>query len=160
MPDRPGVISEVTTLAGELGVNVADFEIAHSLEGGAGVLVMVVAAVGADAFEDGPAGTRLPHQPDGAPVSRMSVPDELTFGGVRPLRGTHPRARRQVDLAPRPALRGDRGRTEHAVAPRDRGRRAGDRDRSAAARREGPHRFGRDHRVGYRVRTDGAKPTR
>ena len=34
VPDRPGVIAEVTTLAGRLGVNVADVEIAHSLEGG------------------------------------------------------------------------------------------------------------------------------
>jgi prephenate dehydrogenase len=50
--DRPGAIAEVTTLAGQLGVNIADFEIAHSLEGGAGVLVLVVAAVDAPAFED------------------------------------------------------------------------------------------------------------
>jgi prephenate dehydrogenase len=53
VPDKPGVIAEVTTLAGRLGVNVADFEIAHSLEGSAGVLVLVVAAAEADAFEDG-----------------------------------------------------------------------------------------------------------
>ena len=53
VPDRPGVIAEVTTLAGQLGVNVADIEVAHSLEGGAGVIVMVVAAEGADGFEDG-----------------------------------------------------------------------------------------------------------
>ena len=33
--------------------NVADFEIAHSLEGGSGVIVLVVAAVDADAFEAG-----------------------------------------------------------------------------------------------------------
>jgi prephenate dehydrogenase len=53
VPDRPGVIAEVTTLAGQLGVNVADLEIAHSLEGGAGVVVLVVAADGAPALEDG-----------------------------------------------------------------------------------------------------------
>ena len=53
VPDREGVIAEVTTLASQLGVNVADFEIAHSLEGGAGVLVIVVAAEGAEALEDG-----------------------------------------------------------------------------------------------------------
>jgi prephenate dehydrogenase len=53
VPDRPGSISEVTTLAFQLGVNVADLEIAHSLEGGAGVMVMLVAADGADAFEAG-----------------------------------------------------------------------------------------------------------
>ena len=48
VPDRPGVLAEVTTLAGGLGVNVADLEIAHSLEGGAGVLVLLVDSVGAD----------------------------------------------------------------------------------------------------------------
>lgn len=53
VPDRPGVLAEVTTLAGQLGVNVADVEIAHSLEGGAGVVVLVVAASDADAFERG-----------------------------------------------------------------------------------------------------------
>ena len=42
VPDRPGVLAEVTTLAGGLGINIADFEIAHSVEGGRGVLVMVV----------------------------------------------------------------------------------------------------------------------
>jgi prephenate dehydrogenase len=51
--DRPGVLAEVTTLAGRLGVNVVDVEIAHSLEGGGGVVVLVVAAVDADAYERG-----------------------------------------------------------------------------------------------------------
>jgi prephenate dehydrogenase len=51
VPDRPGVIAEVTTLATELGVNITDLEIAHSLEGRSGVLVLVVAAGGIDAFE-------------------------------------------------------------------------------------------------------------
>jgi prephenate dehydrogenase len=53
VPDRPGVLAEVTTLAGRLGVNVADVEIAHSKEGGAGVLVLIVAADAAVAFEAG-----------------------------------------------------------------------------------------------------------
>jgi len=53
VPDRPGVLAEVTTLAGRLGVNVVDVEIAHSLEGGRGVLVLVVAAVDAEAYERG-----------------------------------------------------------------------------------------------------------
>ncbi len=44
VPDRPGVVAEVTTLAGELGVNIEDLEIAHSAEGDRGVLVMVVDA--------------------------------------------------------------------------------------------------------------------
>ncbi len=36
------MLSEVTTLAAELGVNIADVEIAHSAEGDRGVLVLVV----------------------------------------------------------------------------------------------------------------------
>jgi prephenate dehydrogenase len=53
VPDRPGVIAEVATLATRLGVNVFDFEIAHSLEGDSGVLVMIVATAEADAFQGG-----------------------------------------------------------------------------------------------------------
>jgi hypothetical protein len=53
VPDRPGVLAEVTTLAGRLGVNVVDVEIAHSLEGGRGVVVLIVAAIDADAYENG-----------------------------------------------------------------------------------------------------------
>jgi prephenate dehydrogenase len=48
VPDRPGVLAEVTTLAGELGVNIYDIEIAHSAEGPRGVLLLVVAAEAAD----------------------------------------------------------------------------------------------------------------
>jgi prephenate dehydrogenase len=42
VPDRPGVLAEVTTLLGELDVNIFDLEIAHSAEGERGVLVLVV----------------------------------------------------------------------------------------------------------------------
>lgn len=42
VPDRPGVLAEVTTLLGEMGVNIYDLEIAHSAEGDRGVLVLVV----------------------------------------------------------------------------------------------------------------------
>ena len=49
--DRPGVLAEVTTLAGRLDVNIVDVEIAHSLEGGGGVLVLVVPAASAGALE-------------------------------------------------------------------------------------------------------------
>ena len=42
VPDRPGVLADVTTLLGELGVNIVDLEIAHSVEGPQGVLVGVV----------------------------------------------------------------------------------------------------------------------
>ncbi|HWC39051.1 MAG TPA: prephenate dehydrogenase/arogenate dehydrogenase family protein [Acidimicrobiales bacterium] len=48
VPDRPGVLAEVTTLAGELGVNIEDLEIAHSVEGDRGVLVIVVDAGASD----------------------------------------------------------------------------------------------------------------
>lgn len=53
VPDRPGVLAEVTTLAGRLGVNISDLEIAHSMEGQAGVLVLVVAESGAGDLEHG-----------------------------------------------------------------------------------------------------------
>jgi prephenate dehydrogenase len=44
IPDRPGVVAEITTLAGDLGVNISDLEIAHSAEGDRGVLVLIVDA--------------------------------------------------------------------------------------------------------------------
>jgi prephenate dehydrogenase len=44
VPDRPGVLAEVTSTAAELGVNIYDIEIAHSSEGPRGVLVLVVAS--------------------------------------------------------------------------------------------------------------------
>ena len=48
VPDRPGVLAEVTTLLGEMGVNIYDLEIAHSAEGARGVLVFVVAEASAE----------------------------------------------------------------------------------------------------------------
>ena len=48
VPDRPGVLAEVTTLASELGVNIEDLEIAHSAEGPRGVLVLIVEASATD----------------------------------------------------------------------------------------------------------------
>ncbi len=48
VPDRPGVLAEVTTLAGELSVNIEDLEIVHSAEGERGVLVLLVDARHAD----------------------------------------------------------------------------------------------------------------
>jgi len=43
IPDRPGVLAEVTTAAGELGANIEDLRIVHSSEGGKGRLELVVA---------------------------------------------------------------------------------------------------------------------
>ncbi len=42
VPDRDGAIAEVSTLASEMGINIADFEIAHSSEGDRGVLILLV----------------------------------------------------------------------------------------------------------------------
>jgi prephenate dehydrogenase len=53
VPDRVGVLAEVTTLATELGVNIADLEIAHSGEGDKGVLILLVDADRADRFYGG-----------------------------------------------------------------------------------------------------------
>jgi prephenate dehydrogenase len=44
VPDRAGVLAEVTTLLGELDVNIWDLEIAHSAEGDRGVLLLVIDA--------------------------------------------------------------------------------------------------------------------
>jgi prephenate dehydrogenase len=44
VPDRQGILAEITTLAGDLGINIYDIEIAHSTEGPRGVLVLVVDA--------------------------------------------------------------------------------------------------------------------
>jgi prephenate dehydrogenase len=52
VPDRPGVLAEVTTLLGEMAVNIHDLEIAHSAEGDRGVLVLVIDAVAADSVRE------------------------------------------------------------------------------------------------------------
>lgn len=43
VPDRPGVLAEVTSIAGRLGANIYDIEIAHSAEGPRGVVLLAVA---------------------------------------------------------------------------------------------------------------------
>ena len=48
IPDRPGALAEVTTLAAELGVNIEDLAIAHSTEGRGGTMLLVVDARSAD----------------------------------------------------------------------------------------------------------------
>jgi len=53
VPDRRGVLAEITTLAAELGVNTADIEIAHSAEGDRGVVIMLVDASRAELFRGG-----------------------------------------------------------------------------------------------------------
>jgi prephenate dehydrogenase len=53
VPDRAGVLAEITTLAGTLDVNIADLEIAHSSEGDRGVLILVVEAGAAERLRAG-----------------------------------------------------------------------------------------------------------
>ena len=42
VPDRTGMIAEITVLVTELGINIVDLEIAHSVDGNQGVMVVVV----------------------------------------------------------------------------------------------------------------------
>ena len=53
IPDRPGAAAEVFTLASQLGVNISDFEVYHSAEGGRGVLITLVDASMSDLFRGG-----------------------------------------------------------------------------------------------------------
>jgi prephenate dehydrogenase len=50
VPDRVGVAADVFTLAAELGVDVVDFEVAHSAEGTRGVIIAVVETPAAERF--------------------------------------------------------------------------------------------------------------
>ena len=66
IPDRTGAAAEVFTLAAELGVNIASFEVVHLAESNAGVAVVLVDADLADLYRGGlmargfrPAVTRL-----------------------------------------------------------------------------------------------------
>ncbi|MFZ4810459.1 MAG: prephenate dehydrogenase/arogenate dehydrogenase family protein [Ilumatobacteraceae bacterium] len=52
IPDRPGAAAEIFTLAAEIGVNIADFEVVHSLEG-RGVAVVLVDAATAELYRGG-----------------------------------------------------------------------------------------------------------
>jgi prephenate dehydrogenase len=42
VPDRQGVLAEITSLAADAGISIYDIEIAHSAEGPRGVLILVV----------------------------------------------------------------------------------------------------------------------
>jgi prephenate dehydrogenase len=52
VPDREGVLAEVTAVAGGIGVNIYDIEIAHSAEGQRGVLLLLVAGTQATGLRD------------------------------------------------------------------------------------------------------------
>lgn len=53
IPDRPGAAAEVFTLAAELGVNVADFEVVHSVEGDRGVMLLLIDTATTELFRGG-----------------------------------------------------------------------------------------------------------
>ena len=53
VPDRPGVLADVTTLATDLDVNIVDLEIAHSSEGAQGVLILLVESSAVDVLRGG-----------------------------------------------------------------------------------------------------------
>jgi prephenate dehydrogenase len=52
VPDRHGVLAEITSLAAAAGISIYDIEIAHSAEGPRGVLILVVAAHDAVTLRD------------------------------------------------------------------------------------------------------------
>ena len=51
--DRPGSAAEVFTLAAELGVNIANFEVVHSAEGDRGIAVVLVDLASVELFRGG-----------------------------------------------------------------------------------------------------------
>jgi prephenate dehydrogenase len=53
IPDRTGSAAEVFTLAAELGVNIASFEVVHSVEGNRGVAIVLVDADATELFRGG-----------------------------------------------------------------------------------------------------------
>lgn len=53
IPDRAGAAAEVFTLAAELGVNIANFEVVHLAEGNRGLAIVVVDVTQADVFRGG-----------------------------------------------------------------------------------------------------------
>jgi len=56
IPDREGALAPIFTLATDLDVSIADFEIAHSIEGNEGVLILLVDAEMGERLQDGLTG--------------------------------------------------------------------------------------------------------
>jgi len=67
--DRPGTFAEIAVLATELGINIYDVEIAHSVEGDRGVLVVVIDAASAPTF--GQALAAKGHRSSTSPVGTV-----------------------------------------------------------------------------------------
>ena len=66
--DQTGALAGITTLAAELDVSIADIEIAHSVEGDEGVLILLVEAALGETLRQGLAERRL--QAGAAPARR------------------------------------------------------------------------------------------
>ncbi len=52
VPDRPGVIAEIASLAAGAGIGIYDIEIAHSAEGPQGVLILIVDSAEAETLRE------------------------------------------------------------------------------------------------------------
>ena len=114
-PTAPGVLAEVTTLAGTLDVNIADLEIAHSSEGERGVLILLVEAGAAERLRAGlvDQGYRPVGHPAGVAVA---LPDPLPIDAARRARST-PSCRLpglEEHHQPGPGVRGAGRGHEHA----------------------------------------------
>ena len=125
VPDRPGVLAEITSLAADAGIGIYDIEIAHSAEGTGGVLILVVDGADADTLTAAveAQGYRCPGR---APVVIRTARPRRHRRRALPRHRAH--AGREVDLAPGgPAGRPGRGDVDgaRAVRRRRRGRHAG-----------------------------------
>jgi len=66
--DRPGVLAEVTTLAADLDVNIFNLDMAHSVEGDRGVLIVTIDALASERVCE--ALTARGYKPSASPVGR------------------------------------------------------------------------------------------
>ncbi len=139
VPDRAGVLAEITSLAADAGIGIYDIEIAHSAEGPRGVLILVVDRRRRRHPGRRRGGPRLP-VPGRAAV--MTAPRALVVDGGVPCRGTvRTPGEKSIShraVPPRRAGRGDVGRPR-ALRRRRRGRLAG-RGRGHGRRRRTPRR--------------------
>ena len=88
VPDRTGVIAEITVLVTELGINIVDLEIAHSVEGDHGILVVVVDTLSAPTLLATLSRPGLPRRQRPGGSELMGDPAEFTVAGGRALTGT------------------------------------------------------------------------
>ena len=98
VPDRAGVLAEITSLAADAGIGIYDIEIAHSAEGPAGVLILVVDGADAETLAAAVEAHGLPRA--GPSSCRDGAP--------------HPRRRRRRRRAAAPCARRARSRSRTA----------------------------------------------